>query len=98
MAFASSRQGSRQGRETLACNSVPTLTGLTTPVTFLENTVNAVPQFLAADVTFTDPEDNFGTGTLVVSDCWRRTRCRFATKAPARARSGSPAARHSAAS
>ena len=27
-------------------NSVPTLTGLTTPVTFLENTVNAAPQLL----------------------------------------------------
>ena len=27
-------------------NSVPTLTGLTTPVTFVENTVNAAPQII----------------------------------------------------
>jgi hypothetical protein len=49
-------------------NSVPTLTGLTTPVTFLENTVNAAPQIIAADVTFTDPDNNFNGGTLTVAD------------------------------
>ena len=48
-------------------NSVPTLTGLTTPVTFLENTVNAAPQLIAADVTFTDPDNNFNGGALTVS-------------------------------
>ena len=48
-------------------NSVPTLTGLTTPVTFLENTVNAAPQIIDADVTFTDPDNNFNGGTLTVS-------------------------------
>ena len=50
-----------------AANSVPTLTGLTTPVTFLENTVNAAPQIIAADVTFTDPDNNFDGGTLTVT-------------------------------
>src|ERR1700704_1036943 len=49
-------------------NSVPTLTGLTTPITFLENTVNAAPQIIAADVTFTDPDNNFSGGTLTVAD------------------------------
>jgi hypothetical protein len=48
-------------------NSVPTLTGLTTPVTFLENTVNAAPRIIAADVTFTDADNNFNGGALTVS-------------------------------
>ena len=48
-------------------NSVPTLTGLTTPVTFLENTVNAAPQIIDADVTFSDPDNNFNGGALTVS-------------------------------
>jgi hypothetical protein len=48
-------------------NSVPTLTGLTTPVTFLENTVNGAPQIIDADVTFTDADNNFNTGTLTVA-------------------------------
>ena len=48
-------------------NSVPTLTGLTTPVAFLENTVNAAPQIIDADVTFTDPDNNFDGGTLTVA-------------------------------
>src|SRR3954469_2289746 len=48
-------------------NSVPTLTGLTTPVTFLENTVNAAPQIIDADVTFTDPDNNFNGGALTVT-------------------------------
>src|SRR3954465_6044970 len=48
-------------------NSVPTLTGLTTPVTFLENTVNAAPQIIDADVTFTDPDNNFAGGRLPVA-------------------------------
>jgi hypothetical protein len=47
-------------------NSIPTLTGLTTPVTFLENTVNGAPQIIAANVTFTDADNNFNTGTLTV--------------------------------
>jgi hypothetical protein len=38
-------------------NSVPTLTGLDTPVTFLENTVNAALQIIDGDVTFTDPDN-----------------------------------------
>src|SRR3954465_715430 len=48
-------------------NSVPILTGLTTPGTFLENTVNGAPQIIAADVTFTDPDNNFDGGTLTVT-------------------------------
>jgi uncharacterized protein (DUF2141 family) len=48
-------------------NSVPTLTGLSTPITFLENTVNATPQIIAADVTFTDPDNNFDGGALRVT-------------------------------
>src|SRR3954469_14507743 len=48
-------------------NSVPTLTGLTTPVTFLETTVNAAPEIIDADVTFTDPDNNFDGGTLTVA-------------------------------
>ena len=50
-----------------ATNSVPTLTGLATPVTFLENTANAAPQIIDADVTFTDPDNNFDTGALTVT-------------------------------
>jgi hypothetical protein len=48
-------------------NSVPVLTGLTSPVTFLENTVNAAPQIIAADVAFSDPDNNFNGGTLTVT-------------------------------
>ena len=48
-------------------NSVPTLTGLITPVTFLENTVNATPQLLDTGVTFSDPDNNFINGNLTVS-------------------------------
>ena len=48
-------------------NSVPTLGDFATAITLLENTVNAAPQLLDADVTFTDPDDNFDGGTLVVS-------------------------------
>ena len=36
-------------------------------VTFVENTVNATPQIIAAHVTLTDPDDNFNGGTLTVS-------------------------------
>src|SRR4051812_37509722 len=47
--------------------SAPTLTGLTTPVAFLETTANAAPEIIDADVTFTDPDNNFGGGTLTVA-------------------------------
>ena len=33
----------------------------------LENTVNATPQIIDADVTFTDPDNNFDGGTLTVA-------------------------------
>jgi hypothetical protein len=49
-------------------NSVPTLTGLATPVTFLENLVNGAAQIIDDDVTFTDPDNNFNGGTLTVSN------------------------------
>jgi hypothetical protein len=52
-------------------NTIPTLTGLTTPVTFLENTVNATPQIIAADVTFTDPDNNFNGGALPTASACR---------------------------
>lgn len=48
-------------------NDAPTLADLGPSVTFLENTVNAAPQIIDAAVTFTDPDNNFDGGTLVVS-------------------------------
>lgn len=36
-------------------------------MTFAENTVNAVPQFLDTDVTFDDPDSNFDGGTLTLT-------------------------------
>jgi Ca2+-binding RTX toxin-like protein len=48
-------------------NTAPTLAGFGPSVTFLENTVNAAPQILDADVTFTDAEGNFNGGSLEVS-------------------------------
>ena len=49
-------------------NSVPTLTGLDTPVTFLENTVNAAPQIIDGNVAFADANGDFSGGTLTVSN------------------------------
>ena len=46
---------------------VPALTGLAPSVTFDENTVNAAPQLLDADVTFTGGDDDFAGGTLTLS-------------------------------
>jgi len=43
----------------------PALTGLST-VTFNENTVNATPQIIDASVAFTDTDNNFNGGKLVV--------------------------------
>lgn len=43
----------------------PSLTGLDAP-TFLENVVNSVPQIIDGDVTFTDADNDFNGGTLVV--------------------------------
>jgi uncharacterized protein (DUF2141 family) len=48
-------------------NSVPVLTGFESSVTFAEDTVNAAPQLLDTDVTFTDPDNNFNGGTLTVA-------------------------------
>jgi len=48
-------------------NSAPSLAGLATSQTFGENLVNATPQLIDADVTFTDVEGNFAGGTLRVS-------------------------------
>jgi hypothetical protein len=48
-------------------NTAPHLAGLASSVTFAENTVNAAPQILDSGVTFTDPDNNFDTGTLTVT-------------------------------
>ena len=50
-----------------AQNDAPSLTGLAPSVTFLENTVNATPQLLDANVTFSDADNNFNGGTLLVA-------------------------------
>ncbi|SIR15582.1 type I secretion C-terminal target domain (VC_A0849 subclass), partial [Rhizobium sp. RU33A] len=51
----------------IAVNDAPTLTGLN-GVTFLENTVNAAPQIIDADVVFADIDSaNLDTGKLTVS-------------------------------
>ena len=49
--------------------AVPILTGLITPVTFLENAVNAAPQLIDAHVSFTAASNptNFNGGTLTVT-------------------------------
>jgi Ca2+-binding RTX toxin-like protein len=46
--------------------AAPKLSGLTAP-TFDENTVNATPQLINADVTLTDAEGDFDGGSLTVS-------------------------------
>jgi hypothetical protein len=48
-------------------NSVPTLSGLSTSVTFLENTANAAPQIIDADVTFADADNNFDGAALTIT-------------------------------
>jgi hypothetical protein len=48
-------------------NSVPTLGGLLSSVTFAEDTVSATPQLLDADVTFTDLDNDVAGATLTVS-------------------------------
>lgn len=48
-------------------NNAPVLTGLGPSVTFLENTVNAAPQLLDANVSFIDPNNNFDGGALTVT-------------------------------
>jgi Ca2+-binding RTX toxin-like protein len=45
----------------------PLLSGVDSPVTFAENTVNVTPQLFDADVTLSDPDDNFHGGTLTVT-------------------------------
>jgi hypothetical protein len=50
-----------------AQNDAPTLTGFAPSITLLENAVNAAPVLLDADVTFSDADDNFSGGTLVMS-------------------------------
>ena len=47
-------------------NDAPVLTGLTSSVTFLEDTVNATPQIIDADVSLIDPEGNFDGGKVDV--------------------------------
>lgn len=45
----------------------PTLSGVASPLTFLENTVNAAPQLIDASVAFNDADNNFNGGTVTVS-------------------------------
>ncbi len=45
----------------------PVLTGFATSVTFGENLVNATPQLLDADVTFTDGDGDYDGGSLTLS-------------------------------
>jgi hypothetical protein len=47
-----------------SANTSPVLTDFATAITLAENTVNAGPQLLDVDVTFTDAEGNFDGGTL----------------------------------
>ena len=48
-------------------NQAPTLTGLSTTLTFNENLVNTTPQLIDTDVTFADSDGNFSGGTLTVA-------------------------------
>ncbi len=48
-------------------NEPPVLTGLSRAQTFLENTVNAAPQLLDAEVSLRDPEGNLAGGRLTVT-------------------------------
>ncbi|MDO6481754.1 FG-GAP-like repeat-containing protein [Shimia thalassica] len=50
-----------------AVNDSPTLSGFSSSFTFDENTVNATPRLLDADVSFADAEDNFDGGLLSLS-------------------------------
>jgi hypothetical protein len=50
-----------------SANTSPVLTDFATAITFAENTVNAAPQLLDVDVTFTDVEGTFDGGTLSLS-------------------------------
>jgi hypothetical protein len=59
--------GARALRGGAMANSAPTLRDFAPAITVAENTVNAAPQLLDADVTFSDPDDNFDGGTLVVA-------------------------------
>ena len=55
--------GASSAAITIKVNDAPVLTGLGS-VSFAENVVNATPQLLDVDVTFTDAEGNFDGGTL----------------------------------
>ncbi len=48
-------------------NDSPTLSGFSSSFSFVENTVNATPRLLDADVSFADAEDNFDGGLLSLS-------------------------------
>ena len=47
--------------------TAPSLTGFAATINFAENTVNATPQLLDSDVTFTDVEGDFNGGSLSLS-------------------------------
>src|SRR5262249_39593681 len=48
-------------------NTRPTIGGVATSVVFGEATVNVTPQLIDSAVVFTDPDDNYDGGTLLVS-------------------------------
>ena len=48
-------------------NTPPTLTGLAPTATFNENAVNAAPALIDADVSFSDPDQNFTGAKLIMS-------------------------------
>src|SRR4051794_7576546 len=61
------RAAAAERRGFVMVNTVPRLTSFDPSITFFENTVNTTPQLLDSSVTFTDPDNNFNGGTLVVS-------------------------------
>ncbi len=52
-------------------NTSPVLTDFATAITFAENTVNAAPQLLDVDVSFTDAEDNFDVTAPLIPQVMR---------------------------
>ena len=62
-------------------NTAPQLAGFVASVTFTENTVNAAPQVIDSDFTFTDPKDNFSSGNADYFD-HARTRLSLSKDAP----------------
>ncbi|HYI63591.1 MAG TPA: hypothetical protein VEW71_01760, partial [Allosphingosinicella sp.] len=60
-------------------NTAPTLTGFAPTLSLTEN---AAPQLLDADVTFTDPDDNFDGGSLTLSGLRAEDRAAIRNQGP----------------